>query len=227
MKHSTLNAAVSTKGTTTTINTNTFAAEVAAEAQSLAGNAENPAARVLPAALTSVLKAAGTVDAIWHTYTTQAHTAGLRLSMLVGGGQYLKGATPEYNLVYETVARAKFGDNPVALMGHKEAIKANLEDRRDAQIAAIGPRIGDIRKHLAKFEKEAAVAAGQAPAEGEDGAGTKKGADTAPRGKMIDPAIVLNVVEAILEQKGASPRLLAAAKVLGDKLTDWGFTPKQ
>src|SRR6478609_8121008 len=90
------------------------------EAEELKGKTQegkpNQAAMVLHGTLTAVMKADAKVEKVCAIYSEAAYAAGLRTSMMPPGAKYLSPkASPEYNLLYLTVATAKYGENCAAV----------------------------------------------------------------------------------------------------------------
>lgn len=150
-----------------------LASFVALEAATLAEQTKegevNPAAHILPASLTAVLGADAKVQHCWKVYSEAAVAAGMDTTMLPNGAKYLsKAATPEYNLLYSTVATARFGKDCAALMNNKEAILAGKDDERNKQQAAVGKVIGYIRGHIERAKQALLVTSGDTDSDTDD-----------------------------------------------------------
>lgn len=179
----------------------------------------NPAAHVLPRTLSAVVSADMRMDKVWLTYTEAAHTAGLREAMLPPGIKYMSvKATPEYNLLYQTVAVAKFGQGCAALMGYDESIKADKKNERNKQQVSVGALIARLRGYLARFAAEAATA-GEAEADAAPKAETKKRAARAGganQAALDGETIVL--LKSLKEAIKAQPHATMVLKAFVDKI---------
>ncbi len=175
----------------------------------------NPAMHVLPGTLTAVVRNDTRADKVWLTYAEAATTAGLKIAMLPPAVKYgSEKATPEYNLLYSTVASTLFGDNCAAVMGAKEAIKGGLEDKRKDQQVSIGRIVSKVRGYLERFSAQAGTTSGIA-GEAEAKASTKRAPRVSANQAALDGEVVVllkEVHEAILNQPHATLVLTSLVK---------------